>query len=53
MKMVKVDYMACNFGKKIVIKICSSECALINLQLQVGVSIFHTQAGIIQAGDEL
>ena len=26
---------------------------LINLQLKVSVSIFHTQAGIIQAGDEL
>ena len=26
---------------------------LINLQLKVGVSIFHTQAGIIQAVDEL
>ena len=26
---------------------------LINLQLKVGVSMFHTQAGIIQACDEL
>ena len=26
---------------------------LINLQLKVSVSIFHTQAGIIQAGGEL
>ena len=26
---------------------------LISLQLKVTVSIFHTQAGIIQAGDEL